>query len=636
MIGISEEQGLLVVRADPGDLAPRHESQLNFWGFSSAAAGGDFSCQFDTGADIVPRLVAYLERSGLRHELDPKVAQLLAAQKQVAGRLVDVISRGKRFKSAEMSGLDLQHFARFTKCKLARPLKEHQLKAALHLLCVENGANFSVPGSGKTSVVLAVFQWLRHLNLVDALFVVGPPSCFGPWRYEYGEVIGKTPAFEIIAGGDVELRRSKYHTNAASVADLYLTTFQTLQRDWELVRVLFEQQSLRFFLVVDEAHYIKQMDGAWAGAVLRIAKHAARRCVLTGTPFPRSYADGFNLFDVLWPDAPAISSEDRHNVVVLCQKRRWHHAAQILEQSIGPLFYRVRKDDLGLAPQIFHPPVLVKMKRYERLVYDLILDKVQRLSLSDAMRNQDLLTRLRRGRMMRLRQCLSYAPLLTTSVADYTEDLTGDQLSIADIIKRYDTLERPAKIEALLQLVQQLVANGQKVVVWSNFVRTLEHVTDLVNACGIGAKLIFGGTPVERSNIEEESTREEIIAEFVDRNSDTLVLVANPAACAESISLHKACANAIYYDLSYNCAQYVQSLDRIHRVGGSETNPSHYYFLQCADTIDGEILANVRRKADNMNRVIDKDYPVYSLDMFEEDDELEAYERLFGASRQRV
>jgi len=113
-----------------------------------------------------------------------------------------------------------------------------------------------------------------------------------------------------------------------------------------------------------------------------------------------------------------------------------------------------------------------------------------------------------------------------------------------------------------------------------------------------------------------------------DGNVD--ILVANPAACAESISLHKKCSNAVYYDLSYNCAQYLQSLDRIHRVGGSETKPAHYYFLQYEDSIDSDILANVRRKAANMSAIIDKDYAIYSLDMFEdEDDDLKAYERLF-------
>ena len=115
----------------------------------------------------------------------------------------------------------------------------------------------------------------------------------------------------------------------------------------------------------------------------------------------------------------------------------------------------------------------------------------------------------------------------------------------------------------------------------------------------------------------------------MDSGSGIEVLLANPAACAESISLHKACSNAIYYDLSYNCAQYVQSLDRIHRVGGSEDKPAHYYFLQYEDTIDADILQNVQRKAQRMEDIIGQDYEIYSLDMFDEDDELQAYERLF-------
>ena len=47
-------------------------------------------------------------------------------------------------------------------------------------------------------------------------------------------------------------------------------------------------------------------------------------------------------------------------------------------------------------------------------------------------------------------------------------------------------------------------------------------------------------------------------------------LVAIPQACSESISLHKACHNAVYYDMNYNTSEFLQSLDRIHRVGGSE------------------------------------------------------------------
>ena len=79
----------------------------------------------------------------------------------------------------------------------------------------------------------------------------------------------------------------------------------------------------------------------------------------------------------------------------------------------------------------------------------------------------------------------------------------------------------------------------------------------------------------------------------MDAESGLDVLVANPGACAESISLHKTCFDAIYYDLSYNCAEYLQSLDRIHRVGGSEDVEVNYYLLQYYNTIEAQIVDNL-------------------------------------------
>ena len=155
-------------------------------------------------------------------------------------------------------------------------------------------------------------------------------------------------------------------------------------------------------------------------------------------------------------------------------------------------------------------------------------------------------------------------------------------------------------------------------------------------ALGHGVRLIYGGTPIQDVSVRDELTREQIIREFVAPRSGIDVLVANPAACAESISLHKTCSHAIYYDMSYNCAQYLQSLDRIHRVGGSEHKAAHYYFLQYEDTVDRDILANVQRKAQNMSAIIDQDYAIYSLDMFAEEEEVEAYERLFGKQSKSV
>ena len=619
----------LIVGDVDGVISGRHHNQLNYWEIKYDPASKSFVGSPSDLHVTLEKLLAYFTRHQIPYSLAPEVTASRAELALLKDELQKALRQGAIVKDGDIKTHRPDDFVHFLATNIPRKLKEHQIKAALHLLAVGNGANFSVPGSGKTTVVLTVFHWLRQLNLVDSLFVVGPPSCFGPWRDEFRAVIGAEPSVALLAGGDIEARHSKYSASKKQFCDLYLTSFQTLQRDWERVKRLFEERGLRFFFIVDEAHYIKQLDGAWANAVLNVTQFAARRCVLTGTPFPRSYSDAFNLFDVLWPHCPPLSQSDRIKIEGLVQKKNDTEAVAMLQKTIGPLFYRVRKRDLGLAAQEFHQPVLVQMAKHEKFVYDAILDRLRDLSKEDYFRDIDLLVRLRRGRMMRLRQGVSYAKLLGSAVLEYNENLLEGNFPLADIITHYDELETPAKLETLIQLVAKLRQQGEKALIWSNFVQSLKLICHRLKSAGHGVRLIYGETPTETSSVQDEVTRENIIAEFIKPASGVDVLVANPAACAESISLHKTCSHAIYYDLSYNCAQYLQSLDRIHRVGGSENKIAHYHFLQYADSIDADILANLRKKSQNMSAIIDQDYPIYALDMFSVDEELEAYDRIF-------
>lgn len=628
---LSQDGGRLVLRAQEGELRAREESQLAFWGFRLQLECGHFAAHPTNISHLAAKVKSYLEAAGREVTVDPETEVLLASRSSAEAQLAVAVASGYQLKEGDLTGTDCTDFFQHLRKRIPRRLKPHQVKAALHLLSVRNGANFSVPGSGKTTVVLVVFDYLRHLGEVDSLFVVGPPSCFEPWRAEYEAVLGRSPDSEVLAGGEVEQRRSKYLVEQKSVQDLYLTTFQTLQRDWEDVRTLFHRQNLRFYFVADEAHYIKQPGGIWANAVLNVAPHARFRAILTGTPFPRSYSDGFNLFDVLWPTFPPIPEKLRHRIVLLSDSGDADAAANLLDGAVGPLFYRVRKAELDLAPQIFHPPLLVDMKTHERRIYDAVLDRIETVSQSDYLRDFDLRSRLQRGRIVRLRQCISYAALLDSALEDPEEGLLKDAGPVADAIANYRNLEVPGKLVKLLRIVAEVRSQGEKILIWSNFIRTLELIREACNERGFSTELIYGATPTEAAGVEEERSREGIIRRFLSEESGLDVLAANPAACAESISLHKSCSHAIYYDLSYNGAQYLQSLDRIHRVGGSENKSPHYHFLQYKDTIDQDILANLQGKAARMSRIIDQDYAIYGLDMFAEDEELEAYERLFGS-----
>ncbi len=552
------------------------------------------------------KLLDYLDNEGVRYRLEGTAQAALEEHRAAVRALRDAVCIGRRMKTGD-SMPSAEGFLRFTREALPRQLRWHQERAATFMLSVANSANFSVPGSGKSSVVLAVFAWLRRRDECQSLFVVGPRSCFVPWRQEYEETLGVAPRVCSLAGLPQAQRIELYYPDAEGTSDLYLCTYQTLWRDSDHVRHLFRHSAKGVFFVIDEAHYVKRADGEWAKAVLSVSRTAARRCVLTGTPFPHSYADAISLFDVSYPEVSPFSRQVADGIRTRSVQGQHDEARRVLEPVIDPLYYRVRKKDLDLSDPVFQPSVEVRMNPVERHLYDVIVQRIRGLSELDAVRDAVTVSKLRRGRLIRLRQVLSNSALLGTVIDDYDEDLLADDESLANLIATYSRRETPAKVSALLELVAGLRERGEKIVVWSHFVGTLYLIQERFADCQWQAEVVCGRTPTTPGTGDD--TRDTIVERFKRAGSGLDILVANPAACGESISLHRTCSNAVYYDLSYNCAEYLQSLDRIHRVGGSEEKSSYYHYLQYADTFEGEILRNVSEKAERMAVVLDVDLP---------------------------
>ena len=606
-------------------LKPQHDLQLNYWGFMRNHKQ-DCLCLKKKIESTLPKLIVYFKKEKLPFQLSNSAKSLLDEIKQDESDFDEILQAGKRIKNGDFDKVEFSKFKQFLKKKIPRKLKGHQVKASYHLSRIENGANFSVPGAGKTTVVLSVYEKLRLEGKVNTLFVVGPSSCFGPWRDEFNEVLDREADFRILAGGNRADRISEYYKRE-EILDLYLTTFNTFTNDHENVAKFLNSSSVNAFLVIDEAHYIKKISGGWSNAVLKIAKYSDYRCVLTGTPIPKSYSDLYNLFEFLWPGKYPISSREKTRLSIFEKKEDLYNSKLILESKVGPLFYRVSKSELGLKPQIFKDPEVIPMNLKERKVYEAVKKNILSYPPEDYIKNIELVERLRKGRMIRVRQCLSYTKLLSNAIEDYEEDLIKDS-ELRKIIINYDELEIPAKLTRLLELLKKFQEKKEKVVIWAHFIDTIKLIEKHLKSAGFYCKKIIGEIPPESAAVSDEETRDKIRNEFVKSNSGLDILLANPAACAESISLHKTCHNAIYYDLSYNGAQYLQSLDRIHRVGGSENQEAYYYFLHYENTVDPDILENLNRKKDKMLNIIEGDYNIYSLDMDEESEELDAYELL--------
>lgn len=460
----------------------------------------------------------------------------------------------------------------------ARELLGHQKSAVQTALAIGNYADFSVPGSGKTTVALAVYALLKKGNIVDKLMVIGPASSFDPWEEELKAAFGTPPYLHRLTGTP----RARENIFAyMTLSEVLLSTYQMASREEEALRGLLSRG--RYLLVLDEAHNIKRYsEGKWSETMLRLAPFAARRMILTGTPAPRDVFDLWTQFTFLWPSGSAVGSRTDF------QREFQDGGSQAVADIVKPFFHRTKKSDLGLPPPHYEittlepdswPPV---QRRVVRLLEVRTLRDLQTLEL----RAEDIVTlrNWRRSRITRLLMAASNPGLLNIPDSDLVDSSVGGNdhyPSLDDMVGNYDSVETSAKIRWVIDKTRALVQDGKKVVIWTWFVGNIKLLQDRLS--DLNALVAYGGLKPfedEEDSIEELS-REKNIRMFKEEQKNW-VLVANPAACAESISLHKACHDAIYVDRTFNCGQFMQSLDRIHRVGSDAPVTYHIPVMNCA------------------------------------------------------
>lgn len=285
--------------------------------------------------------------------------------------------------------------------------------------------------------------------------------------------------------------------------------------------------------------------------------------------------------------------------------------------NISPFFIRIKKADLNL-PKIDEKPRLVNMDDDQREIYDFIESKYVTAFQRDSSANlKDILNR---ARLIRLRQAATNPSLLLKPIADAfdkeDESLAAlgralpeefqDDSFIVTKIRNYASSKTPKKFVEIKNLFEtEILPEKGKVIVWSLFIQNAKQLQTYLAANQIQSKLLIGEI--------EQAERENIIDAFNDPdNSDFRVIIANPFAVSESISLHKGCHNAIYLERDYNCATFLQSKDRIHRYGLRPNQITRYYYLIATDSIDEVIDRRLEEKIKRMEKIIDEEIPLFA------------------------
>lgn len=523
---------------------------------------------------------------------------------------------GKNFEIAKKMGSDIKE-SEFVELEIPsffkRTLFEHQKKSVKHLSELGNAANFSVPGSGKTTLSYAAYSILKNKKIVDKILVISPRSAFVPWEDEFLGCFER-PAEKVRLDGS---RVDSHIDSDTHNKELILCTYQLpLNHQYAVSRFLEKNKVL---MILDESHNIKNMDGKIANSLLDLSSSATRRFILSGTPMPNKWEDVWTQFNFLWPTLEIL---DKKYIFREHTKRKQNLGEYT--DVIHPLFTRITKKALGLKQPSFKE-IFVPMSRIQQRIYDAIelkikkeIENLHKESITESIE----MDKWRKARMIRLIQTASNPALLKKSDTEFNlEPISDEGLDISELIDHYSELDEfPPKLQEAVLKTQELMKKGEKVVVWTNFRHNIDTLRKLFDQLGISPLWVDGRVPKDESE-DIEHNREKMIQDFKE-DSNPRVFIATPASCAESVSLHMykgktVCKNAIYVDRTYNAGQYMQSLDRIHRIGMNPNTQVTYWLFMSQNTFDERIHKKLGKKIDNMYDLLDESLRVIDLDVTE-------------------
>ncbi len=309
-------------------------------------------------------------------------------------------------------------------------------------------------------------------------------------------------------------------------------------------------------VVLDEAQFIKNPTSQTA--VVARTLPTAHRIALTGTPIENRLLDLWSLFAFVQPGLLGPQAAFRRQfpaddpTATTRLRRRTHH-------------FMLRRTKAQVAPEL--PPrtedeILVDLEGGQRRLYDAELKRARAQLLGietnhalDAVRFNVLAS------LLRLRQICCHPAL----VAEAHRDLPS------------------AKLDALLERLEELRDEGQQVLVFSQFVELLKLIQARLVTAGINHLLLTGQT----------ENRAELVDQFQADRSQTVFLLSLKAA---GFGLNLTAASyVILCDPWWNPAVEAQAIDRTHRIG--QTQPVVAYRLVAADTVEQKIRAMQREKS---------------------------------------
>ncbi|MBB5836350.1 SNF2 family DNA or RNA helicase [Kribbella italica] len=410
-------------------------------------------------------------------------------------------------------------------------------------------------GLGKTIQVIALHLHLSGRGRGPTL-VVCPSTLLGTWEREFAKF-----------APDVAVRR--YHGGARSLSDLHpdevvLTTYGVVRQDH---RVLGE---IRWGLVVaDEAQHAKNPFSRTARSLRTLP--GATRLALTGTPVENRLSELWSILDWAAPGLLGTLERFRQNLAVPVERYHDAEATARLARVTRPFLLRRRKIDPGIAPEL--PPktehdVVVPLTTEQATLYQAVArETLARIEQAKGIERRGLVLSL----LTQLKQVCNHP---------------------AQFLHEPGPLpRRSGKLAALDELLDVILAEGESVLIFSQYVEMGRLIEAHLASRQIGSLFLHGGIGVRR--------REQMVEQF--QAGEQQVFLLSLKAGGVGLTLTKA-THVVHYDRWWNPAVEDQATDRAYRIG--QDQPVQVHRLVTENTLEDRIATVIAAKRDLADAVV--------------------------------
>jgi len=424
-----------------------------------------------------------------------------------------------------------------------------------------NGILADDMGLGKTLQTLAHLQAERDLGrLVDPTLIIAPTSVLGNWQREAAKF---TPELRTLIWHGTQ-RKSR--DLAFTSADIVITSYALVTRDIELL-------SAHDFgcVVLDEAQAIKNPTAKVTQAVKTLP--ISRRICLTGTPLENHLGELWSQFDFLMPGF--LSSRKHFNRYYRTPIENHGHVTRQdqLTARIAPFLMRRRKEE-----------VATELPPKTEIIKEVALDPEQ----------ARLYESIRVSMEHRVRALLAERGLARSHIEMLDALLKLRQTCCHPSLVKLESAQgvtASAKTDMLLDMLDELIDEGKKILLFSQFTEMLGIIETELRQRNIRYVKLTGRT----------RKRDEVIDSF--QHGDVPLFLISLKAGGTGLNL-TAADTVIHYDPWWNPAVENQASDRAHRIG--QTKPVFIYKLVASDTVEQKIMAMQQHKQTLADQTINR------------------------------